>query len=224
MRDHLGMFALSSDLKFAKGILLLDDCEGAFTWTPTGTGGDDVHEYAAAAAFTGDTGMRLKTRTTSAAAGDTLGVYKWLSYPESGLAVVRARLASPTIAAPQSIEMVISVCDGSNLYQAQIGYRPNTPDGYYINSAGAVVSIPQWAFGNHDLQFSTMELVIDTRALQYLTAHWNGTSISLAGLALEDMGAYASRGLQALLGVTTIAAAPAELYADNIYVGEYLEV
>jgi len=224
MRDNLGNPVWSGKPEFARGVLALDDCEGTFTYENSGTGGDDVHEYATAAAFTGLRGLRMKTRTTSAAADDTLACYKWIGMPESGLIVIRAKIALVAVAPVKSIGIDIRPNNGARQYLATLKSSPNTPKVEYRTTAGAFVEIATMAYNSLALAFIDYEIVIDCRTMTYLSVAWNGIRADLKTIPLENVGAVAAR--QAAFGIDlyAIGAAPAEVYLDNIYIGEYLDI
>jgi len=222
-RDYFGNLPVAAGMGFARDVLLLDDCEGSFTWTPTGTGGDDVHEYLAAAAYAGTAGLHLKTRTTAAAEDDWLQVTKALSYPESGLLVLRAKIAMPAQANLKSVSLVLSEAAGTTCYLAQAKWTPGTPKVEYVDAAGDLIQIPALANKPLDTAFSTIELAIDCRAHQYLSLAINGLRADLAGLGLYNAGAETYRYSAVVLKIVASAGAPAELYASHIYVGENLE-
>jgi hypothetical protein len=221
-RDFLPAFNVAANLGFAKGVLLLDDCEGTFTWTVGGTGGDDVHEYAAVAAFMGLNGMRLKTRTTGAAADDNVFVSKVFGFPESGLVVARMRWASPDPTKIKSVRLNLWVDNGVRDWQAGGRLLPNTPEFDYYTPAGAWQAVASMAFGVSALEFVTMELVVDCRAMGLLEVANNGVRTQLSGVGLYDNGAYTNRRCAVAIMVYAIGANPAEMYVDHVYVGEFL--
>jgi len=223
-RDHLGQFMVSSALGFGRGILLLDDCEGTFNWTVSGTGGDDVHEFATAAAFMGLKGMRLKTRTTGAAANDYVAAARAVGHGEGGLLVIRARVASPDVSVVKNLVMQVTHCDGVNDYSANINIRMSAGTVAYLDAAAAAVAMPDLAQTFTDGAWFTIELVLDVLTHEYLECFCNGTRVDLAGAGVYDVGASTERGAIVSLSVIAVGAAPAEMYADNIYVGEYLDL
>ncbi len=223
MRDYFGNLPIVAGMGFMRGIMLLDDCEGTFTWTVAGTGGDDVHEYAAAAAFQGTYGLHLKTRTTGAAADDNVTVTKLCGYPESGLLIARTRLATPDYTKCKSLQFGLLANAGTNSYRAQIKYSPNTPKVEYADAAGALVEMPTLATLIPAGAFSIAEIAMDLTTMTYLHVRWNGTKVDLSGIPLWDAGAATGRYSYVGLIVVAIGANAAELYADNLYVAELLE-
>jgi len=222
-RDYFGNLPVVAGMAFSRDILLLDDCEGTFTWQTAGTGGDDVHEYLAAAAYAGTAGLHLKTRTTDAAENDLLLAQKWFGYPETGLLVARAKIASPSWAAVKAINFIAVHGDGARNYNGQLKYTPATGVVAYANAAGVATAIAALAHLELEYQFTTWELVIDCRTHQYLSVAINGLRASLVGVALWDSAAATQRYAGLALSLTTSGAAPAELYASHIYAGENLE-
>jgi hypothetical protein len=222
-QDHFPNLPVGDGMGFSRGVMLLDDCEGTFTYIVGGTGGDDVHEYLAAAAFTGTNGLHLKTRTTAAAAGDIVTIYKYHSIPESGLLVIRARLASPDLTKVKSIQLGSVINSGAETYQALLKHSPNTPKTEYQTTAAAFVAIATMALPTVASAFIDFELVIDCLAKQYISVTWNGIRAKLPGIPLWDVGAAVARYGCLILSVEAIGAAAAEIYADNLYIGEHLE-
>jgi len=215
---------VSSNLGFARGVLLLEDCEGTFTWVDSGTGGDDVHEFATAAAFMGLQGMRLKTRTTGAAANDYVMVSKPMGYPESGLCVARARIAVPALAAVGGFTLAVVARNGTRRWQGELVVSPNAPTVEYLNAAGAWTAVAALAYAPVVFGFVTLEVALDLRSMEYVEGAWNGARADLAGVSMYDAAADTARGLTLAVSVRAAGAAAAELYADNLYVGEFLDV
>jgi hypothetical protein len=222
MRDFLPGFNVGSDMGFARGVLLLEDCEGAFTWSIIGTGGDDVHTFAAAAAFMGAYGMQLKTRTTNPAENDYVEAYKFMGFPESKLVVVRLRWASPDLTKVKSFVVDLYLRDGATTWQASLRFDTVNHLVKYLNAAGGSTTIVGMGWTEYPLQFVTAELVIDANAMEYLSVMANGVRAELPDQGLYEVGAETYRACDVGLTVTAAGAAPAEVYVDSVYVGEFL--
>jgi hypothetical protein len=222
-RDHFPNIPVGAGMGFSKGIMLLEDCEGTFTWAINGTGGDDVHAFATAAAFTGTYGMHLKTRTTAAAEDDYIDVTKLMSYPQSGLLVGRYRMRSADISLLKQHSLILGDDDGTAQSAGQLGISPNLTQIWYADAAGAGQVIAAAAGLPLDSQWWTIELVIDCILHQYISATLNGIRVDLAGIPLKALGASTGRAAWINLDVIAEGAAAAEVHLDNIYVGEYLE-
>jgi len=223
-RDHLGQFNVSSNLGFARGVLLLEDCEGVNNWTVSGTGGDDVHAFAAASAFMGGFGFNLATRTTAAAQNDLLQVVKLVGYPETGLVVARVRLMFPNLTGAASVNLLIDAFNSVRQYAAMLSIAPATGVVSYYNSAGGMTVVGALAGPIQANAWATMELVMDLLAFQYMEAAWDGSRVSLGGAGMNNIAASTYRECRVGISIVASAAPPATLAMDNLYVGEFLDV
>ena len=224
MRDNLGNPLSSSRPEFARGVLLLEDCEGANNWIFSGTGGDDVHAFAATAAFTGGFGLHLATRTTGTAPADSLTALRWVGFPESGLLVLRAKIKSPDISDTAPLVLTAQIYNGTRMYVAEIHYSAATGTCEYVNGALANINLPALAQVIEDQQWVTFEMVVNVRTFEYITVTINGLAADLDGIAIGDVAATTARALAVGVGVTSAAAAVAEIDADNMYAGEFLNL
>jgi len=223
VRDHFGNLPVLAGMAFSRDVLLLDDCEGTFTYIIVATGGDDTHEYLAAAAYAGTAGMHLKTRVTAAVENDYIQACKFLGYPESGLLVGRVKVAIPTLAAVKTIDFALSANAGANAYMGQLKWTIATGVVAYIDAAGAAQTVAALENIPYATAFCTLELALDLRTMTYLHARVNGLTADLSGIALYDGGAEAFRYTAWALKATASASPPAQIYAANIYAGQSLE-
>ncbi len=224
MRDHLGNAMVSSNLGFARGVLLLEDCEGTCNWVVSGTGGDDVHAFAAAAAFGGVNGLRIKTRTTGAAEGDGLMLSRRVSWPESGLLVVRWRYAMVNVSAFNYVYFTVMLANGGQGYEFTIQHRGGNDKVYYLAGSGFFVELADLSFVAGDGQWSTGEMVLDLQVMEWLEVMVNGVRADLAGEGSRAQGASAGRYVELEVGVVTAGAAPCDLYLDDLSVTEFRDV
>jgi hypothetical protein len=223
-REFIGRRCLSERMGFGRGVLFLENCEGTCNWIATGTGGNDWHGFTTTAAFRGKYGVRLKTRTTAPEADDWVQMARTVSYPESGLLVLRLRWS--VLAKNQAKWVVVGLVadDGNRRYEAFLRLSTSASVVHYGNAAGGFTQIGEMSQTFVSLAWYAVELVIDCRAHQWIEVIFGGVRKSLAGVALYDAGATAGRGTTCLVRVTTREAGPAEVVVDDVYVGELLEV
>jgi len=224
MRDNLGNPQFSGRPEFARGLLLLDDCEGTCNWVATGTGVNFAAAYDTAAAKTGLKGLKLSTRPLTPAADDTCTATRLMSFPESGMLVFRAAAGSPDVTKVKSIGILLQVKNGSHAYYAALIWYPNTGLVKYIDAAGAEITVTALTATVESLAFVQIELVVDVRGMKYLEVAFDGNRASLNGIALYDAGAFPDRDAALLLQVVAIGANPAIAWFDNIYAGEFLNI
>jgi len=224
MPDHLSQNLIGSDLGFARGILLLDDCQGTFNWTVVATGGDDLHDYHSSAAFRGTNGMRLRTRATAPDVADFVDVRRYLGYPESGRAVLRVKTCLPDVSVVDYINWGLDVQNGADRYTCAVLLYPNTPDLVYQNFDGMPESVPELALPIQDRSWLTFEMAVDFAGLAWIEIALGGIRVDLGGAGIFRQGGDGTRTLMATIGVGTIGAATCTLYADDIYVGEIVDL
>lgn len=223
-RDHLGNFNVSSDLAFARGVLLLDDCEGALVFGATGTGADFSCEKHADGAYYGDKGLVLKTRATDPAEDDVVNAVRFVPYGASGLLVTRMLVGLPDVSDVKDVTLYCNRKDGVAHYQSGITYRPNVPALYYRNSAGAIAEITGYDATVPDGQWFLMEVAVDLSEGQYVSCMVNGIESDLGGLEFYEVGASGERSLQLQITVKAAGANQATAYVDMIYAGEFLHL
>jgi len=224
MRDHLGNFMMASDLQFARGVLLLDDCEGTCTWDATITDANATVTYETAAAFMGTKGLQLFSGDADPAEDDQVVGHKLFGLPESGLLVMRARIASPDISLWKAISVLLMHQDAAQTYYGEVRFTPADGKVYYSDVGGSMVEIAALLGVQIDGMFVTYELVVDCLAHTYVSVMVNGLRADLADVALYNPAVSTARYAGCSVAGLVAGAAAATLYVDSVYVGEFLHV
>jgi len=224
MRDHQGMFNVASDLNFARGILLLDDCDGTCNYEKSGTGADYVVDYNSAAAFIGTNGLRLQTRSTDPAQYDIVSAYKKIGLPQSKYLKFRTMCMFPDVSLVQQLAVRIYTDYLTDVWLGELRFTPNTPVMQYVNAAAAATAITEMALKVKDNQWFDMELAIDIAAAEYLSARFNGVEKDMSGLGLYDSDDTTYSTIQLTLEIGSAGAAQATAYFDQLYCGEYARI
>jgi len=224
MRDFLGNPLQSAFPQFDPGVLLLDDCDGTFAWVPTGTGGDDVHEYATAAALHGARGLRLKNRTASAAASDYLTVTRKVNQPESKLLVMRVRVAAVDKTKLSSFWIGINERSAFFHYAYKLKWVVNAHWLYYWKSDGSWGAVAGAEFPEDDGVWIDLQLVLDVGKKSYHAVVANGYRVGMVGYAGQNLGVASGRQVDVSMGIVNAINSPGEVYVDLIYVGSHLDV
>jgi len=218
MRDHLGNTLLASNLEFARGVQLLDDCEGTCNWIAAGTGGDYVVTYATAAACFGLKGLHLATRTTDTAADDVVSATKRFNRSPNGLLVARGKLMCPDWTLVKYLSIALNVYHISRLYKAIFRYTPATDVHAYLNTAGTYTTITLMVERYTNGTWLTWELSINWTQLKYwgLTLADYTPAVSTAGM--YNSGAGTTMEAELILSIQSVGAAVATAYFDAISV------
>lgn len=223
-RDHLGQFNVSSALGFARGVLLLDDCEGVSQWYAEGTDATIAVTFDAAATFIGSKGLLVNSGNTDPGAGDYVVAKRMIELPESGLLVFRAKCRAPDWTKIGAVSFAVQFQIASVQYNATIRYTPSTPAGTYFDAAGNPIDVPAWAVTFNNTQWITFELVVDTNNHQYVSGTIGRNKVSLAGIGLYTPGAGTYEIAWLCLQHTNAGAAQSFMHYDNVYAGEFLDI
>lgn len=222
-REHVGSFNIGDTLKFAKGILLLEDCEGTLVWNISGNAGDYAGTFETAAAFFATKGLELVTRVTNPAENDLASAQRYLPYPKSELVVLRALIGLPDVSKVKYVSLNFYAFDGAMQRRATLFWYPNVPKLERKNSAGGDSVISGYGQTVRDGIWTSMTVVLDLNAFEYLACELLGIHTSLEGLAMLEVGASTDRHLSFVATVCADGAAAATVYWDSLYCGEFEE-
>jgi len=224
MRDHLGNFMVSGNLQFARGILLLDDCEGTCNWVKAATDANATVTFETVAAFVGTKGLRLFSGDATPAEDDIVTGQRLISYPESGLLVARCLMCAPDWSKLKSVSLKASHDPGAgDQYFGQV--KIVAGDGaYYYDVAGDPVELTDIVIPSVNGQWFVMELGLNCVDHEYRHVAVNGVRVDLAGVGLYNAGASTGRASDVVAVATTVGAAAATLYVDCVYAGEFVDV
>ena len=221
-RDHYPLVPAAAGLGFGRGTMMLEDCEGANNWLVTSTDDAGTGTFEAAAAYQGAYGLQIKTREAGAATDDYCQAMRMLSYPESGLLVVRLRLSYPKLTPDFQFQLQVDVASNTATYRGELRITSTTAAQEYLNSGGTYTSLGSPNDELYPQGWYEVELVLDVAAMTYLEAMVNGWRVDLSDQALRDLSSSEQRQVQLSLIVTALTDASTYVYLDNVYVGEYL--
>lgn len=222
--EHFGEFNVTGDMQLARGMLLLDDCEGTLLWTISGTGADFAGTFETGAAFHGTKGLQLVTRVTDPADNDVCKALRYLAYPAAKLVVGRVLIGVPDVSVVRYIEFDLHTFDGSKEYQASVIWRPNTPRMEFKNSAGNNETLAGYGQAFPDGAWTTFAFGFEVDTMKYLFAELNGIRKDLSAEGIYEVGASSDRCVTMSITLVTIGAALATAYFDSIYCGQYLNI
>jgi len=221
-QEHMVRVAPTADVMFSRGVHLLEDCAGTWLWTEGGTNGDDVHEYATAAAYFGTNGIHVKTRSTGASLGDTLTLLRYLGGNSSGRLVARAMMGLPDVSQDPIVWMELQIGDGSDLFYGAIKIDNNAQKAYYLTTGGTWVEVAAWSPWLLDGYWMQLEMILDCENGNYVSGIVNGVSQDLAGIPMKVSAGAGIRQSYLILGLENGSANLSEAYWDAVFVGEEL--
>ena len=223
-RDHVGLYPVSSQMGFSRGVLLLDDCEGSFNWNATGTGSDFAASYETGAAFMGTKGISMATKTTTPAANDNCQIERNMPYPESDLMTMRMRCCLPVVSVVKYVHFNVYPYDGAFQWQAEMLWVPvdgtvwmSIPDNQSIELPGVFWEVVAGGW-------VTMEFTVNLKDHKWITGMFNGIRADLSAYGINDLSANTKRYMRISIKVVAIGAAVTTMYCDFVYAGEYVEL
>lgn len=157
--------------------------------------------------------LQIRTRKTSAAAGDTHGVV-WATQP--GLSkMVRVGLwfFSPSLVDFTTIKFLTTFQNGATYQQSKIYYDGVNAKWIYFNSVGAAVDVTNGAQPLHTNYWHYVEIDTDFQSNKYMRLRCNQKVMNLAGISLYSSGATTVEQFQFNLGQIQAGANYISLYA-----------
>jgi hypothetical protein len=140
--------------------------------------------------------LQIRTRITSAAAGDTHGVV-WATQP--GLSkMVRVALwfFTPSLVDFTSIRFLTTFQNGATYQQSKIYYDGVNAKWIYFNSAGAAVDVTNGAQPLLTNYWHYIEIDTDFQSNKYMRLQCNQKIMNLAGISLYSSGATTAEQFQ----------------------------
>jgi len=118
----------------------------------------------------------------------------------------------------------VALFNGTRYYYAGLIWYPATRVGKYLDAAGAEQTITEFNQRGGQLTWVTFEMVLDCKAMQYISLGLGGARKDMAGIDLQDVGANTQIVSWIELSHKAATNFAAEVYWDCIYAGEFLEV
>ena len=214
--EHQRAHASGPNWFLDRDVLFVDDCSGTFNWEVGGTGGDDVHTYATAAAYAGTHGIHLKTRTTGAAATDDVDILHPIEYPRGGLIEVQCMISPKKSAGQEYLDLAINALNPDNAYVPAIRVNWATSKLQYVDSLGAFIDISGALASGGISRWYRLGLIADVKQGKYIAAYYDGEQFDLSGIDAPDDGGDTRRDCDIQFRLEAHTSGPAEVYIDNI--------
>lgn len=199
--------------------LLSENFEGAFNWQISGAGADWVGERRAEAAFLGDYGLYLKTRTTGATEGDAVTAVRQIAYYGKRQVEFLLRFSPHNLDGAKYISFALTVFDEDGQWSAHIRRDSDAGVWQYKDSAGAYQTIPGLPTEIAEDSWYLLGLEVDGETHRYGKVRFLAETIDLAPAGLWRQFAVAKdRRLALDVVITKGPIEIPELYVDDILV------
>lgn len=222
--EHVGNYPIVGDMKFARGMLLLDDCEGTYNWANTGTGGDFAGSFETTAGFFGTKGLKMLTKSTTPAENDYMQILRKVPLPEANLVVWRMLIRVPDISDVTEFRTKLIFLRAADWWEAGLKWTIATPKLEHLTTNGAYIDIPGLAKTTTDGCWYVMELVVDLVQHEYVSALMFGRRVDLSGATMRDVGSTTFNRMEMTVRIQAAGANIAEANLDSMYCGEYRQL
>lgn len=223
-RDHLSPFPLTSNMRFAKGVLLLEDFSGANRWQTIAGVGDLEVTLIDTDYDTPTKCLSVKSRTTDAANFDSVTVGMDCTYPATNIITIRGKWKTATPATAALVTVDIRVYNGVTLVNPRLLWDVTNQLVKYYDAAGSYVTITEMSPGPALGVWDTWELTFNLATAEYVSALATGVRKDLSGVPIITSGVETDRKLLIYLVTFANASAPSTVLFDSIYAGEYTDI
>lgn len=201
-------------------VMLFDDMEDLFKWVETGTAGDTVFEKIATVAYNGSASLHMKSRTTFAAALDTITGSRLLFQRPGKRNRLELLFRIEVNADCKWLSLGCSTKDGTNLNIARLRYDVANTKWLYLNSASGYTDVPGGSQGLLQAGWHRVLLEWDEANAKYKRMVCDALEVDMSAIAIPQSADATPQNMQVNITLTTIGAAATEGYFDDVLVLE----
>jgi len=202
-------------------VIFYDPCAQTFNWAVTADGADYVAKYEPFAAFVGNKGMHLKTRTTDPAADDVVCCQYYPGRCVETLANLKVMFRSPEGEVPSTLDIRLGYCEIATLHYGhlQVQWQAHTI-GYFSKDNGVNTwhSMGSELFDGDAELWHIAEISIDMATSKYRSVRINDTELALPTSNLSEETYIKPHSMFIELKLFAADAATHEVYLDQLLV------
>lgn len=199
-------------------VLLYDDFEKGFHFSPTGTGVDWIAELSQKYQHIGSNSLHLVTRYTGAALNDTVTVYRWTGFPSSGKFRFNCFFHHNSDSYVKTIKFRIQALDGTNMNAADLIYDPVAHKWTYATSADVENDVPG---GSQNLAveiFHKLSWEADFINSKYGAFICDNLEIDMSAISCHSGANAFPRYFQIIITAKALTTTPAQVFLDNLLI------
>ncbi len=197
-----------------------DDFEGILKWTKNIGAGDSIFELDPTIANSGNQSLHMKTRTTGAAEDDTIGAIIHTHMLPSKKLNQSVLIRSPDFTKIKSIEYYFDLFNIPLHHFAQILFFPNTAKFQYTDHNNVLQDIPDTDRKPAPNAWHRIQLLADFNSDKYISLIFDSHFHDLSQFEIHNPGYTIHTFFESFINITTIGAAPCELYIDDFLIHE----
>lgn len=201
-------------------VLLFDNIEDLFKWVESGSGGDSVFEKITTVAYNGSACLHMKTRTTNAAADDTVAATRKLYQRPGKRYRIELIFRYEVMANTRGFKVGFSIYDGTNKHDGYVVFNAVTERWYYYNSAGVETELTGFAYTPVQAGWHRFVLDIDVASGKYIQAIVDSREYDMSTLSFKVAAQAGGSTFDVFFELTAEDTTPPEAYYDDVLVME----
>lgn len=209
---------------YDKGLLLFDGWEPGDSWDTAGTGVDWSWGRQSSVVYSGGYAAWVKTRATNPADGDYVRGQKSFAYPYRNKIFVRLRFQFVTTAVIDHLLVQIDLFDGVKNRRASFKYSPATMAFEYLNTLGTYSQLSALSINCYEGKWHQLDFALDLSLNQYVEAYLSGKYADMRTIGFYEVVASTRRYGQIYLYLEANSANQAQVYIDDVFIGEHVVI
>ena len=201
-------------------VVLYDDMEGLLKWTKEDGVGDSVFEKNATVAYNGSYSLHMKTRTTTATAGDLISGYRSTFQRTGGRYRIEFLMRIDASASAASTWVKVLIANGVDGKTWKISYDEVNAKWQYFEKTSGLIDIPGGGQSLVADQFHRVMFEIDENKREYISFTCDGLYVDMRGFLCDVVAGAAPVNMKVSFGLVAGAAPPGELYIEDVLVME----
>ncbi len=219
-KEYARRITIFGIVPFAAPIIFHEDFENTLQWTKTGGEGDSIFELDPSISKNGKQSLHLKTRTTGAAVGDTIGAKRFMYLHPSKHYNLISHFYSTDLTQADHIIFDLAFYDGATVHQATIRLRPRIPDIQYRNSLNIYTTIPNSELSLNNLSWHQAIFNVNFDLKKYISLTIDHTLLDISLLPYSSDSSTIDAHLETHIQIKGATGFPTEIYLDDITLHE----
>jgi hypothetical protein len=199
-------------------VLMMWDCENDIAIEVTGTGSGYSAVVDNLADCFGTKGLKMLTRSTSAAEDDYVQALRNLPFQGDGNYSIKLRFRIPTVTIVKDFQVMFDVHDGSNNYMYKIKYDSEAHKLYYWNSDGEWTEISGYDWVTDASAVYNFHLNINTSTHKYVNIKVAGLQTSLADIACQTVDTSTKKQIMFKMMATALMSSQCRVDVDSVLI------
>ncbi len=201
-------------------LIYFDDFENLLKWSKYSGEGDSIFELDPTVAYSKNQSLHMKTRTTDATTGDSIGARGYFYMSPSKKLEQAIRLKSPDWDKIGSLSFYFNFQDGAHFHYCSLLYRPDLPIWKYRHFDKLDYEIPNSDLTPLALAWHHLSLKANFNTNKYISMAFDNHLFDLSAQPYDYYTSTTPINFNIAIIMLTAGDSPAELYIDDFLLRE----